>query len=256
MPASIYEAIRKAMKGGPVVRADDILINMRIIKSENEIKLMKEAYRLSELGMEATLRAAKPGMTEVQLLAEAEYAMKTNGAEDLGYNLWCLSGPRTTHAVGRPSHKKVQQGELIQLQIGARVGGYSSSIGRCFTLGHMSDEIKKLIKVALEVERKTMDLMKGGIVAKEVALKIRELVEKKGYGDYLLYGPCHGTGLLECEHPWIESTSEFLLKENMVFSVDTLLKNDRMGVRIEDGIRVTKEGVEELSNYRQEVICL
>lgn len=256
MPASIYEAIRKAMKGGPVVRADDILINIRIIKSENEIKLMKEAYRLSELGMEATLRAAKPGMTEVQLLAEAEYAMKTNGAEDLGYNLWCLSGPRTTHAVGRPSHKKVQQGELIQLQIGARVGGYSSSIGRCFTLGHMSDEIKKLIKVALEVERKTMDLMKGGIVAKEVALKIRELVEKKGYGDYLLYGPCHGTGLLECEHPWIESTSEFLLKENMVFSVDTLLKNDRMGVRIEDGIRVTKEGVEELSNYRQEVICL
>ncbi len=256
MPVPIYEAIKKAVKDGQVLRADDILINMRVIKSQNEISLMKEAYRISALGMEAALRAAKPGMTEVQLIAEAEYAIKANGAENLGFNMWCLSGARTTHAIGRPSHRKIREGEIIQLQVGARVGGYSSSIGRAFTLGHMPEEIKNLIEMAFEAEKRTIEVMKPGVMAKNVALKVKELVESRGYGDYLLYGPCHGTGLMECEHPWIESNSEFLLKENMVFSVDTFLKSDKMGLRCEDGVRITNEGVEELSTFRREVICI
>ena len=256
MPVPMYEAMRKAMKGKKIVRADDILINMRMIKSENEIKLMREAYRLSAIGMEASLKAAKPGITELQLIAEAEYAMRANGAEATGFPVWCLSGPNTTHAIGRSSHRKIKKGEMVQLCIGARVGGYSSSISRAFTLGHMSDEVKKLIKIGLEAEKKTIEVMKAGIVAKEVALQVKELVEKRGYGDYLLYGPCHGTGLLECEHPWIEENSDWELEENMVFSVDTFLKNDKMGLRLEDGVRITRNGVEELSNYRREIICI
>lgn len=256
MPVPIYEGIKDTLKGKEIVRADDILINMRMVKSKNEIELMKEAYRLSTLGIERALETAKPGMTEIQLIAEAEYAMKANGAENLGFNMWCLSGPNTTHAIGRPSYRKIQKGEIIQLQVGARVDGYSSSIGRAFTLGYMPDDIKKLIKMGLEAEKKTIEVMKAGIVAKEVALQVKELVEKRGYGDYLLYGPCHGTGLMECEHPWIEENSDWKLEENMVFSVDTFLKNDKMGLRFEDGVRVTKDGVEELSNYRREIICI
>jgi Xaa-Pro aminopeptidase len=120
----------------------------------------------------------------------------------------------------------------------------------------MPDEVKKLITVGLEAEKKTIEVMKAGIVAKEVATQVKELVEKRGYGEYLLYGPCHGTGLLECEHPWIEENSGWKLKENMVFSVDAFLKNEKMGLRFEDGVRVTKDGVEELSNYRREIICI
>jgi len=88
------------------------------------------------------------------------------------------------------------------------VGGYSSSIGRAFTIGKMPGKIEELFQFALEAEQKTIELMRPGRVAKEIALKIRELAEKRGYGDYLIYGPCHGTGLMECEHPWIETSSE------------------------------------------------
>ena len=256
MPVPVYEGIRNALKGKELVRADDILMNVRMIKSENEIKLMRKAYRLSAMGMEAALRAAKPGMTEVQLIAEAEYVMKANGAEDLAYNMWSLSGPRTTHAVGRPSHRKIQEGEIIQLQVGVRVGGYSSSIGRAFALGRMPEEVKKLIGVALEAEHQTIETMKPYVEAKKIALAFKSLVERRGYGEYLLYGPCHGTGLMENEHPWIEVNSDWQLQENMTFSVDIFLGGETMGLRFEDGVRVTKDGVEELSDYKREIMCL
>lgn len=254
MPVPIYEGIRKAMRDGEVVRADDILIKMRMIKSDNELALHREAYRLSKIGFEAVLENIKPGMTEIQVKSIALNAMLQAGAETEGFPMWCIAGPNTNQAISRPTHRRIQEGELVQVQVGARVGGYSSSIGRPLVLGKASDDIKRFIKAGLEAELAAIKAMKAGVVAREVDKVFRETVRGLGYGDWILYGPCHGTGLMECEHPWIESNSDWPLQENMVFSVDIFLRSDTMGLRIEDGVRVTKDGVEELSNYRRELI--
>jgi Xaa-Pro aminopeptidase len=89
-----------------------------------------------------------------------------------------------------------------------------------------------------------------------VVIKFEEFVASRGYSKYLLYGPCHAIGLMEVERPWMESSSEYLLEENMTFQVDTFLYTKSFGLRWEDGVRVTKSGVEMLSQKFLEVIEL
>jgi len=256
LPVPIYEGIRKAMKDGEVIRADEILIKMRMIKSENELALHRVAYRLAKIGLSAALEKVRPGMTEIKVTSIAREAMMQAGAEAEGFPMWCVSGPNTNQAISRPTYRKIQKNELVQIQVGARVGGYTSSIGRPFVLGKAPDDVKKLMEVGLEAELAVLRAMRTGIPAKEVDRAFRETVRGMGFGDWLLYGPCHGTGLMECEHPWIESNSDWRLEENMVFNVDIFLCGQTLGLRFEDGVRVTKDGVEELSNFRREVIEL
>ncbi len=255
-PVPVYEGIRAAMAGGEIVRADDILIEIRMVKSENELALLREAFRISEQAIEAVLKDIKPGMAEVQVVGIAQEAIYRLGAEYEGHPLYVLSGRNSANAIGRPTHKKLEVGEIIQLNIGARVGGYSSSVGRPIVLGHMPEEEGKLLQMGLDAANKTMEIMRAGVPARDVALTIEKYITDRGFGDCILYGPCHGLGMMECEHPWIETNSDYLLQENYTFQVDSFLHTQGYGARWEDGVRVTRDGVEEFSSYRRELIVV
>lgn len=254
--APVYEGVRQAMAGGVVERADDILVEMRKVKSENELALIRQAFRISEQALEAVLNNIKPGMAEVQVVGIAQEAIYRLGAEYEGHPLYVLSGRNSANAIGRPTNKTLVEGEIIQLNIGARVGGYSSSVGRPIALGHMSDEVRDFLQVGLDAANKTMATMRAGVLAKDVAMAVEDFITQRGYGDYILYGPCHGIGLMECEHPWIETNSDYVLQENYTFQVDSFLHTQEYGARWEDGVRVTKDGVEELSTYRREIMVV
>ncbi|MBI3911516.1 MAG: aminopeptidase P family protein [Armatimonadetes bacterium] len=256
MPVTVYQTIDRAKGQAELVRADDVLAEMRAIKSPHEIELMREAFRISEIATEEVLKQMKPGMTEQEGVGIAQAAMYANGAEYEGHPTYVLSGVHSTHAIGRPSPKPLERGELIQLNIGARVGGYSSSVGRPVCFGPMPRLMRELVQFGLDAHHKTMELMQAGAPARDVVLKFEEFVKANGYGDYLLYGPCHAIGLMEVERPWMESTSDYLLDENMTFQVDTFLYTDTFGLRWEDGVRVTRSGVEMLSQRRLEVLEL
>lgn len=256
LPVTIYEALRRDCPDAEIVRADDILTNMRIIKSEAELACMREAFRISEIALEAVLSEIRPGMTELQVVGIAQRAMYENGAEYEGHPTYVLSGVNSTHAIGRPGHRVLQKGDYVQLNIGARVCGYSSSVGRPICLGKMTPQMRRLTEVGLEAHYKTQEWMKAGVPAKTVVEKFYKFVQEKGCGDNLLYGPCHGIGLMEVERPWMESTSEYLLQENMTFQVDTFLYTAEFGLRWENGVRVTGDGVERLSDARMEIIEL
>lgn len=256
MPVTVYQAILEAAGSAQVVRADDLLAEMRAIKSENEIALMKEAFRISEIATEEVLQRMKPGMTEQEVVGLAQAALYAHGAEYEGHPTYVLSGRNSTHAIGRPSPKVLQPGELIQLNIGALVGGYSSSVGRPVCFGKMPPEMRRLVEVGLEAHHKTMEFMRAGVPAKEVVLKFEDFVRSKGCEQYLLYGPCHAIGLMEVERPWMEASSEYLLQENMTFQVDTFLYTEDFGLRWEDGVRVTQTGVELFSHRFLEVLEL
>ncbi len=254
--APVWEGLRAAMAGNELVRADDIVIEMRKHKSENELALLREAFRVSELAMEAVLNQIKPGMSEAQVVGIAQEAMYRNGAEYEGHPQYVLSGRNSANAIGRPTLKKLQEGEVIQLNIGARCGGYSSSVGRPVVLGHMPGEVRGLLQTGLDAANRTMEIMRAGVQASQVAETIKDFITARGYGDAILYGPCHGIGLMECEHPWIETNSDYALEENYTFQVDSFLYTPEFGARWEDGVRVTRDGVEQFSTYRRELIVI
>jgi Xaa-Pro aminopeptidase len=257
LPMPVFNGVKKALgENGELIRAEWIIAEMRAVKSEEEIAMIQEAHRISELALENTLKTMKPGMTEKQALGIVYESLYRHGAEAEGFPNYVFGGRKTRNAIARATYDTLKEGELIQLCIGARYGGYSSSVGRPVIFGKMPAEMKKHVEFGLDVHKKTYEWIKEGVVAKDVAVKYYEYFKDHGYEKYFLYGPCHGTGIIEVEKPWMETTSDYRLKENMTFMADTFFTGDTYGFRWEDGLRVTKKGCEPFSDARSDIIEL
>ena len=255
MSLPVYMSLQKELPHVKLIKADDTLINLRMIKSENEITLMKKAYKISEKAIDAIISEIKPGMTELQVIGIAQREIYNHGAEYEGHALYCFSGPATNNAISRPTHRKLRKHEVIQLDIGARVGGYSSSVGLPISIGRLPARQQRLIEFGLEAHLEAMELMKAGKPAAEVVREYEEFVARRGFKKHMLYGPCHGTGMMEVERPWMESTSDYLLQKNMTFEVDTFFYDKEFGLRWENGVRITDTGVEKLSKkYMKSIV--
>lgn len=258
MPTPVYEAINKTAENYQceVVRAEKLIIDMKQRKSENEIAIMKNAYMISQNSFAKVLEKIQPGMSEIEVVAEAEYFIRKNGAENEAYPMWCISGENTTHAIARPSHKKIQKGEMIQIQVGARLGGYASSIGRPLVFGPAPQDVIDLMKIGLDARNEIVSHLKAGAEARKIDALYRAFLKKNNALECMIYGPCHGVGLMEGEHPWIEADADYLLQENMTFCVDIFLKREQYGLRWEDVVRITKDGVEEFCTDFRDLIIL
>jgi len=112
----------------------------------------------------------------------------------------------------------------------------------------MTDLQKRLVEFGKEMHYKTYEWVQAGVVAGEVAKKYEAYVTKAGFGEYYLYGPCHGLGMIEVEKPWMETISEYLLEPNMTFQADTFFAAKDFGLRWENGLRVTESGPAEMLN--------
>jgi len=258
MPTPVYEAITKTAQDFrcEVVRAEKLIIGMKQIKSETEIEIMHNAYNISQKSFANVLKKIQPGMSEIEVVAESEYFIRKFGAENEAYPMWCISGENTTHAIARPTHKKIQKGEMIQIQVGARLGGYASSIGRPVVFGPAPQEVLDLMKIGLEARNLIVSNLKAGIEARKIDTLYREFLKKNDALEGMIYGPCHGIGLMEGEHPWIEANSDYNLQENMTFCVDIFLKRERFGLRWEDVVRIKKDGTEEFCTDYKDLIIL
>ena len=256
-PYTIMMNVIEALGGiDKIVDADALLRPVTMKKSPLELDCLRKAAKISELGFKAILENIKPGMTEVELCGIATQAMLSNGAEATGYPVWCCSGPNSNQAISRPTLRKVQCGEIIHFSIGAKVEGYSASIGRPVVLGKCPAEMKDFLQVGLDALNMTFDTVRAGVNAGAAATKIHDFIRSKGYGDAILYGPAHGCGQMECEYPFLETSSTYMLEENMTFMADMFLHRGDMGFRWEDGMIVKNGPAEQLSSYGRQLNIL
>jgi Xaa-Pro aminopeptidase len=252
----LYQSIQKAFPSAEIIKADNIVTELRQIKSEAEIACLKEAFRISELAVDAVLSKIKPGMTELQVVGIAQDAIYANGGEYEPHALYLFGGHNTNNAISRPRYNVIEKGRIIQLNLGARYNGYSPSIGIPFCIGIMNARQRELVQFGLDAHFKTREWLKAGIVAGEVAKKFEGYFKEKGYEANYLYGPCHGLGMLEVEKPWIETTSEYMLQENMTFQIDTFVRDKEFGLRWETGSVIKKNGIELLSDKIKDIVEL
>lgn len=250
----VYTSLKEQFPGIELVKADMALWPLRFVKSENELNCMRKAFQISELAMEAILNEIKPGMTELQVIGIAQREIYKYGGEYEGHALYCFCGQATNNAISRPTHNKIVPNEVIQLNIGARVGGYSSSVGLPFSIGPLPERKKRLVEFGLEAHKKTIEMLRAGIPAGKVVNDYEAWVNERGFGKYLLYGPCHSIGMMEVERPWMESTSEYELEENMTFQVDTFFYDHDFGLRWENGVILKADGVEMMSSKFMKMI--
>jgi len=243
----IMDGIRNSFPEAEIVRADYLMVELRSIKSENEIACLKEGYRLAELASQQVIKEIRPGKTELQMVGVAQRVIYENGAEYEGLPMYVFSEASTRHAISRSSYRKFEKGDIVQLNLSAKVDGYSSSIGYPIILGKLTGKRRKIVMFGLEAHRWTEKQLHAGIIASDVAKNFYKLFVDKGYAENFVYGPMHGTGLIEVEAPWVETSSNYAFKPNMTFQIDTFISTDTFGVRWEKGVAIKENGIEVLS---------
>ena len=244
---TIYNAIRDAFPEAELVDAGFVMVELRSIKTENELACLREGYRIANLATEQVIREIRPGMTELQMVGVAQRVVYENGAEYEGLPMYVFSEASTRHAISRSCYREFQKGDIVQLNLSAKIDGYSAAIGYPICLGKLEGRRREIVQFCRQAHAWTVEQVKAGVVASTIAKDFYRYYVENGFEKNFVYGPLHGTGIIEVEAPWVETISDYQLQPNMTFQVDTFISCEDFGVRWEKGIAVKEGGCELLS---------
>lgn len=245
----IYEGLKDSFPKAEIVRCNDIMVNLRKIKSANELACIKEGFRIVDLATDEVIRQLRPGVTELDMVGVAQRVIYENGAEYEGLPMYVFSEASTRHAISRSSYRVIGKGDIVQLNLSAKIDGYSPAVGLPVVMGKLEGERREIVEFCLKAHDWTVDQIKAGVPADKIAKDFYQLYVDNGFKDNYVYGPCHGTGMIEVEPPWMETSSDYILEENMTFQVDTFISGPTFGCRWEKGIAVTADGCTSMTDY-------
>lgn len=245
----VYEGLKDAYPKAEIVKCNDIMVTLRKIKSINELACIKEGFRIIEKATDEVVRNLKPGVTELQMVGVAQKVIYEEGAEYEGLPMYVFSEKSTSHAISRSCYRTIEKGDIVQLNLSAKIDGYSPAIGIPVIMGKAEGEKKQIVDFCLKMHDWTESKIKAGVMASDIAKDFYDLYVENGMKDNFVYGPCHGTGMIEVEPPWMETDSDYILEENMTFQVDTFVSGSTFGCRWEKGVAVTKDGCTSMTDY-------
>lgn len=245
----IYEGLKDAFPAAEIVRCNDIMVNLRKIKSENELACIREGFRIIELATDEVIRSLRPGVTELQMVGVAQRVIYENGAEYEGLPMYVFSEESTRHAISRSRYREIGKNDIVQLNLSAKIDGYSPSIGLPVVMGKLEGERRELVEFCRQMHEWTEAQLRAGVIASDVAKGFYDQYKAAGYEKNYVYGPCHGTGMIEVEAPWMETCTDYPLEENMTFQIDTFISGPTFGCRWEKGVAIKKDGVESYTDY-------
>lgn len=237
--------------------ADKAIDEIRMVKSEGEITLVKQAQSIAERAFDHILTFIKPGVTEREIQLELDYFMLRNGAEALSFETIAVSGVNSSMPHGVPSDKKIENGDFITMDYGAVCGGYHSDMTRTVAVGSVSDEQKKIYNTVLEAQKAAVERMAPGVSCADADKAARDIIAAAGYGEFFGHGTGHGVGVEIHEQPRVSPTSkQTLAPGNLVTSEPGIYLPGLFGVRIEDMVLITEDGRKNLSHAPKELIIL
>jgi Xaa-Pro aminopeptidase len=228
---------------------------LRMIKSEEEIHIIRKSAQIADKAMQEALKAAKAGVKEYEVTAAAMYSMLKEGAENPSFEIFLASGENGWLPQRYASAKTLNPNELILLDMGAIYQGYCSDITRTFSAGGASPEQKQLFNDVLSIQQETIESLRPGLQAGEIDYIVRQKVEELGYGNYFPHLTGHGLGLDIHEDPIIDKGRTDVLERNMVVTIEPGVYLPGVGaVRIEDMVLITEDGYEVLTQTKRDLI--
>ncbi len=239
------------------VPVSNLMEQMRLIKTNDEIAKIKEAADIADAAFKHILDFIKPGKTELDVSNELEFFMRKCGATSSSFDIIVASGKRSSMPHGVASDKQIEKGDFVTMDYGALHKGYVSDITRTVSVGEPSAKLKEIYDVTLEAQLRAMEQIKPGMTGIEADAIARDYIIEKGYGDYFGHSLGHGIGLEVHEGPGLSKRSKTKLQPGMVVTVEPGIYLPNIGgVRIEDDTLITAKGNETLTHSTKDLIIL
>lgn len=255
LPAHSFLKFSKALKDVRFDPAADLVWKFRKIKSDAEIAHIRRAAAMADVGIKTAREILKPGISECEVAAEAEYAMRSIGSEAFAFDTIVVSGSRSAMPHGSCSTKKINLGDLVTIDLGAVYHGYRSDITRTMVVGKPSPKQTRIFNLVLNAQERAFKAIKAGAKAWQIDAIARRIINRGGYGKYFIHGLGHGVGLDIHEPPRLGPKSRDVLSRGNVITNEPGVYIPRFGgVRIEDTVLVHRNRAERLTQSPHEPI--
>ncbi|MEG2708583.1 MAG: Xaa-Pro peptidase family protein [Vagococcus sp.] len=240
-----------------LIPVSGMIEELREIKDESEIAIVEKACEIADKAFSHILTYIKPGMTEIQVANELDFYMRSLGASGVSFETIVASGLRSAMPHGVASDKVIEQGDMITIDFGCYYNGYVSDMTRTISLGEPSDKLREIYGIVKEAQQRVLDAAKPGMSGIELDAIARDYIASKGYGEAFGHSTGHGIGLEIHEGPNVSKLAEkAFVPGNIITNEPGIYLPGIGGVRIEDDMLVTENGIKRLTHSEKELIIL
>ncbi|MEA3356369.1 MAG: Xaa-Pro peptidase family protein [Candidatus Bipolaricaulota bacterium] len=240
-----------------ITEADPLLSETRMNKDDEELAKMREAIRISEAALAATIKQVEPGQTELEIQNILHIELLRAGAHGLGFPLIVLSGPRAALPHGTAADRAVKTGDCLLFDYGGKYGPYTADITRTFVVGTAGPDWKDIYHVVKEANAAAREIAGPGVETGEVDRAARQVIERADYGDNFTHRTGHGLGLDVHEPPYIVAGGKTRLQPGMTFTIEPgIYITGEIGVRIEDDVLITENGCDSLTSFPRDLTTI
>jgi Xaa-Pro aminopeptidase len=235
-------------KSVSIVEANTCVDQLRVIKEPGELLLMREALRLDLKAYRYIKPWIKPGVSELDILHRLEGFIRKEGVA-FAFDPIIASGPNSAYPHARVTGRKLCRKEPVLIDLGMDYKGYKSDLTRMFFLDTMPASYKNDLSIVHDAQHEAFKVIKPGVLAKEVDAVVRNYLKKHGLAERFTHSLGHGVGMEVHEAPRLSVSSDAVLQENMVCTVEPgVYFPGKYGIRLEEMVLVTKKGCEILSS--------
>lgn len=254
MSVRLLEKLKgKLGEGAEMVAAGGTVEKLRRVKDEGELAAIEEASKLADEVWRWSLERGLAGRSEREVARAAEARIRELGG-DPSFPAIVAAGPNGALPHAEPGEREIGQGELVVFDMGAQLDGYCSDGTRTFATGEPGEEARRVYGIVLDAQLAALEAVKAGARGEDVDAVARKAIDDAGYGEHFGHGLGHGVGLEVHEAPRLSLRSDDVLAAGEVVTVEPgIYLPGKLGVRIEDFVVVTDEGLRNLSTLPKDL---
>lgn len=246
---SEFEAWKVLLAEVELIGKTQFVSDLRVVKTASDLVAIKKAMAIADRAMAHIYAWIQPGMSEKEVAWELEVFMRTHGADALSFETTVAAGANAALPHAKPTDSLTQPGEVVLIDMGCKVDGYCSDMTRTFSLGRPKHTAYEAVwRVVDQANKAATAGIKAGVSGKAVDRLARDVIDRAGYGDKFGHGLGHGVGLAIHEDPFMSFRRDAILPEGAVITVEPgIYLPGKFGVRLEDMVIITQDGVEVLT---------